>query len=165
MYRLSLWHRSVVVNTTTQLHSTKPELRFCAGSNSAYDMLEICDGEDLWQWSRLEIKLHTFCHSAIPQKQIIIIHHHHLQMCESLKKAKTLELRITLWHVAYIWLFHLFLCYIFFFSFRRFSERITWEIKTIYWKFSIHFIKKNKTNKINNFLFYLLHFYHFLIAF
>ena len=29
------------------LDSTKPDLRFCAGSNSARGMLEICDGQDL----------------------------------------------------------------------------------------------------------------------
>ena len=28
----------VVVIITAQLHSTKPELRFCAGSNPAHDM-------------------------------------------------------------------------------------------------------------------------------
>ena len=27
--------------------TTKPELRFCAGSNPARSVLEICDGEDL----------------------------------------------------------------------------------------------------------------------
>ena len=32
---------------TAQLHSTKPELRFCACSNPACSMLEIRDGEDL----------------------------------------------------------------------------------------------------------------------
>ena len=37
----------VVVITTAQLHSTKPELRFCAGSNPARGVLEIRDGEDL----------------------------------------------------------------------------------------------------------------------
>ena len=62
-----------MVNTTTQLHSTKPELRFCAGSNPAYDVLEIRDGENLWQWSRLEIILCAFCLSTMPQKQFIII--------------------------------------------------------------------------------------------
>ena len=39
--------RVVVVTTTAQLHSTKPELRFCAGSNPAYGVSEIRDGEDL----------------------------------------------------------------------------------------------------------------------
>ena len=47
------WHRGVVVITTTQLHSTKPEPRFCAGSNPARGGLEIRDGEDLKQRSRL----------------------------------------------------------------------------------------------------------------
>ena len=42
-----LWRRGVVVITTAQLHSTKPELRFCAGSNPARGVLEIHDGEDL----------------------------------------------------------------------------------------------------------------------
>ena len=42
-----LWHRGVVVITTVQLHSTKPELRFCAGSNTASGVLGIRDGEDL----------------------------------------------------------------------------------------------------------------------
>ena len=38
---------SVVVITTAQLHSTKPKLRFCAGSNPARGVSEIRDGEDL----------------------------------------------------------------------------------------------------------------------
>ena len=42
-----LWRLGVVVITTEQLHSTKPELRFCAGSNPARGVLEIRDGEDL----------------------------------------------------------------------------------------------------------------------
>ena len=37
----------VVVITTAQLHSTKPELMFCAGSNPAHGVLEIYDGDDL----------------------------------------------------------------------------------------------------------------------
>ena len=41
------WRRGVVVITTAQLHSTKPELRFCAGSNPACGVSEIRDGEDL----------------------------------------------------------------------------------------------------------------------
>ena len=42
-----MWCRGVVVITTAQLHSTKPELRFCAGSNPFCGVSEICDGEDL----------------------------------------------------------------------------------------------------------------------
>ena len=63
--------RGVVVITTVQLHSTKPELRFCAGSNPARGVSEIRDGEDLWQWSRLEIRLNTFRRSTIPHHQFI----------------------------------------------------------------------------------------------
>ena len=60
-----------MVITTAQLHSSKPELRFCAGSNPARGVSEIRDGEDLWQWSRLEIRLNAFRRSTIPQKQFI----------------------------------------------------------------------------------------------
>ena len=59
----------VMVITTAQLHSTEPELSFYTGSNPASSMLEIHDGEDLWQWSWLEIRLNAFRWSTIPQKQ------------------------------------------------------------------------------------------------
>ena len=66
--------RHGVVNiTTAQHHSTKSELRFCAVSIPARSMSEICDSEDLWQWSQQEIRLYLFCWSTIPQKN----HHHH----------------------------------------------------------------------------------------
>ena len=42
-----LWRRGVVVITAAQLHSTKPELRFCGGSNPACGVSEFRDGEDL----------------------------------------------------------------------------------------------------------------------
>ena len=38
-----------------ELHSTKPKLRFCAGSYPAQNVPEIRDGEKLGQWSRLEV--------------------------------------------------------------------------------------------------------------
>ena len=60
--------RVVVVITTAQFHSTKSELWFCAGSDPAHDVSEIRDGEDLWRWSRLEIRLNAFRRSTIPQK-------------------------------------------------------------------------------------------------
>ena len=41
------WRRGVAVITTAQVHSTKPELRLCTGSNPAHDVSEIRDGEDL----------------------------------------------------------------------------------------------------------------------
>ena len=42
-----MWRRGVVVITTAQLYSTKPELRFCASSNPARGVSEIGVGEDL----------------------------------------------------------------------------------------------------------------------
>ena len=41
------WRCGAVVITTAQLHSTKPELSFCGGSDPARCMLEIRDGEYL----------------------------------------------------------------------------------------------------------------------
>ena len=60
----------ILANCTAPLHSTKPELRFCAGSNPVPGMSEIRDDEDLWQWSRLEIRLNT-------TKTNHHHHHHH----------------------------------------------------------------------------------------
>ena len=64
--------RGVVVNTTAQLYSSKPELRFCKGAYHARSVLEIFDGKDLWQRSWLEIRLNAFRWSTIPQKQFIM---------------------------------------------------------------------------------------------
>ena len=75
------WCCGVLVITTAQLHTTKPELRFCAGSNPARGMSEICNGEDLWQWSLLEIRLNAFHLSTIPQEQFNIFHTSHLDYC------------------------------------------------------------------------------------
>ena len=68
-----VWFCGVVIITTAQLHSIKPELRFCTGSNPACEMLEVRDGEDFWQWSQLRKSLNSFCWWTIPQKQFIII--------------------------------------------------------------------------------------------
>ena len=71
-----LRRRSVTVINTTQLHSTKSELRLCAGSNPFRRVLKISDVENLWQWFRLEIRLNEFCRSTTPQKQFNNFHHH-----------------------------------------------------------------------------------------
>ena len=42
-----VWRHGVVVITTAQLHSTKPELRFYPGSNLVRSVSEIRDDEDL----------------------------------------------------------------------------------------------------------------------
>ena len=41
------WLRGVVVIIIAHLHSTNPELRFCAGSNPACSVSQIGDGENL----------------------------------------------------------------------------------------------------------------------
>ena len=48
------------------------QLRFCTGSNLAHSMSKICNGEDLWQWSQLEIRLNVFHWSTISKKKFII---------------------------------------------------------------------------------------------
>ena len=44
---------------------------------------EMRDGEDLWQWSHLEIRLNAFRRSTIPQKLFIIIITDKQQLCFS----------------------------------------------------------------------------------
>ena len=45
----------VVVITAICFHSIKPKLRFCAGSNHACGVSEICDSKYLWPRSQLGI--------------------------------------------------------------------------------------------------------------
>ena len=50
------------------------QLSLNSGSAQVQTLLsvsEIRDGEDLWQWSWLEIRLNAFHQSTIPQKQYI----------------------------------------------------------------------------------------------
>ena len=79
------WCRGVVVIITAQLHSANPECRLCSCSNPACGVSEICNAENFWQWSWLEIRLDAFRRSTIPQKQFTIHlhHHHHHQFCLS----------------------------------------------------------------------------------
>ena len=58
---------------TRKTHYCTTSFRFCAGSNPACGVSEIRDGEDLWQWSWLEIRINAFRRSTILQKQFIII--------------------------------------------------------------------------------------------
>ena len=62
-FKSLMWRHGAVVITAAQLPSTKSELRFCAGSNPACEVSEICDRK----WSRLEIwhkRLSSVNHSA-----------------------------------------------------------------------------------------------------
>ena len=47
------WRRGY---NTAKFHTTKPEVRFCASSDLARCLSEVCDGENLWQWSQLKIR-------------------------------------------------------------------------------------------------------------
>ena len=63
----------VVIITTAQLHSTKPELRFCAGSKPCLWRVG-----DSWWWGSLTMvparnKAKRFSSATIPQKQFFII--------------------------------------------------------------------------------------------
>ena len=62
-----------MVITTAQLHSTKPELRLCAGSNPACGVLEIRNGENLWQWPWLEIKINAFKNNSSPWNRVFCL--------------------------------------------------------------------------------------------
>ena len=46
---------------------------FCYQYYSPCRVSEIRDGEDLWQWSWMEVRVNAFRRSTIPQKQFIII--------------------------------------------------------------------------------------------
>ena len=67
------WRPGVVVITTTQLHSTKPELRFCAGSKPARGVSEIRDGEDL---TMVPAGNKAKCLSLVNHTTKTIHHHH-----------------------------------------------------------------------------------------
>ena len=72
LYTLYTLQKPLII-TTAQLHSTKPELRFCTGSNPARSVSEIRSGEDLWHWSWLEIRLNGFRWSTIPQNNLLLL--------------------------------------------------------------------------------------------
>ena len=85
-----------MVITTAQLHSTKAELRLYAGSNPTRGVSEIRDGEDLWQWSRLEIRLNAFRGSTIPHKQFIIIIYSESLLITTMFNVRSENVRATL---------------------------------------------------------------------
>ena len=86
------WHSGKVVITTAQHHSSKSELRLCAGSNSAGGALAIRDGENLCiNWSQLEIRLNFFRH----------LYHRNNSLSSS--KHKTVHLRWSILHKNNAW--------------------------------------------------------------
>ena len=97
------WRHGVGGITAAQLHSVKPELRFGASSNPAHGVSEIRDGENLWQWSPLEIRLNAN-HTA---KTIYHLHHYgfieksngnnYLAFSSTVDNKKALEKYIKRW--------------------------------------------------------------------
>ena len=65
-------HSGVMVITTAQLHLTKPELRFCPGSNPACGRLDSCNDKNLHMTLAGNM---AYDHPSVttPQKQFIII--------------------------------------------------------------------------------------------
>ena len=103
-----LWRRGVVVLAAAQLHSSKSELRFCAGSNPTRgvpELSEIRDGEDLLQLSRLEIRLNAFRQSTIPQEKI-----HHKSMFKMLYYLITSVIKLS--HFLHVNQYCLFIIYL-----------------------------------------------------
>ena len=76
-----MWRRSVVVVTIAQLHSTKPELRFCAGSNHACGMSEIRDGEDFAIFFSIVPAGNKAKRLSLVNHTTKTIHHHHVITC------------------------------------------------------------------------------------
>ena len=66
-----LWHHGEVVITTAQLHSTNPELTFCAGSNPAHVVSEIGNEGMVPPGNKAK------CLSSVNQTTKTFHHHHH----------------------------------------------------------------------------------------
>ena len=82
--------KSHFINWKSQRRPTKSEFRFWAGSDPACGVSEICDGENLWQWSRLEIRRKRL--SLVNHTTKTIHHHHHQLLLEKEKNPKSTEL-------------------------------------------------------------------------
>ena len=93
-------YRSVVVIITAQLYSTKPEFKFCAGSYPAHGVSEIRDGEDLWQWSPLEIRLNALKNNSSSSSVGLLEKLHSIKISRKvlfLKMENTKKLHIALY--------------------------------------------------------------------
>ena len=70
-------HMQLKKNNNKKQNKTKSRLRFSVDSNPARGVPEICNGANLCQWSRLEMRL-TYHLSSVNNSGNIIHHHHHL---------------------------------------------------------------------------------------
>ena len=104
--------RSVVIIAATQLRSTKSELRLFAGSNLTRGVLEIYNGENFWQWFRLETRgkrLSLVSHSTKTIHHPPPPHHHHYHILHY-------SALICRWYylcrlLCNFWLFFIFNCF------------------------------------------------------
>ena len=93
------WRCVVVVITTAQLHSTKPELRFCAVLNPTRDVSEIRNGEDYL----------TIVPVKVAYKRRVLKHFAEEKVCSvqlasigTFRNIKTLLFQICMWIISII---------------------------------------------------------------
>ena len=67
--RRIFWCRGVEFLTVTKVQWTKPQVRFCAGSNPVLSVLEVCECENFWPWS-------PFKHLHFKRQPYKMITHH-----------------------------------------------------------------------------------------
>ena len=72
-YQKLRYSSDVVLQWLSLLHNFIQETKVQRKFKSCLGVSEIRNGEDLWQWSRLEIRLNAFRQLTISQKQFIII--------------------------------------------------------------------------------------------
>ena len=132
------WCRGVVVITTAQLHATKSELRFCAGSNPVRGVSEIYDGENLWQWFRLEIMRKHL--SSVNHTTKTILHHQGTISFRILQFRKRIsEWKIEVFHhivASFLKLFNLFCSF-------KILVTLNMRLKVIYKKYKTNFLLSN----------------------
>ena len=103
-----LWWRGVVVITTAQLHSTKPEHRFCTVSNPACNVSEIRDGKDTVvltgnKAKRLSLVNHTTktLHHHHTVRNFLVQSHNALQPSGLARSHEKLDLLYLYYHRTY----------------------------------------------------------------
>ena len=69
-------HASVMVVTTAQLHLAESQLKLVACLNSASNILEVYDDENLRWLPRQEKRHDLLLQSTIPRNNSLSVHHH-----------------------------------------------------------------------------------------
>ena len=60
-----------MIITAVYLHPKKSELRLSTGINPTRSIFEICNNENLWQWSWLDLRLNAFSWLTTPSNNFI----------------------------------------------------------------------------------------------